>query len=101
MRGRFAAFLTLSDRFGLNSRLALWWAIFLTTFVVERVTRPEVLTNATGAGATIAVGAIGILATVVGLYKESKGWRQHGSIPSKQEGYGGAATGTDSPAGGR
>jgi len=60
----------LADKHRLHSKLALWWAVALTTFVVERVTRPEVLDGATGAGGTIAVAAIGILATVVGLYKD-------------------------------
>jgi len=72
-RRRLISSLETIDRFRLHSRLALWWAIALTTFVVERVTRPEVLTSATGAGATIAVAAIGILATVVSLYKDLKG----------------------------
>lgn len=51
----------------------MWWSIALTTFVVERVTRVSVLTGATAAGGTIAVAAIGILSTVIGLYIKRRG----------------------------
>ena len=57
------------DRHQVVSRLALLWAIGLTTFTVERVTRPDVLQDMTAPGATVATGAIGILSTVVGLYR--------------------------------
>lgn len=59
----------LANRQKLFRRLILVWAIGLVTLVVLRATEPDVLSSATGAGATIVTAAIGILTTVVGLYQ--------------------------------
>lgn len=70
MIARFAAWCDrLANSHKLFRRAVLVWAICLVTIVVLRATRPEVLTSASGAGATIVTGAIGILTTVVGLYQ--------------------------------
>jgi hypothetical protein len=59
---------TLASRM-LFRRLLLLWAMCLTTLVILRVTEVQVLTGATAGGATIAVSAIGILATICMLYQ--------------------------------
>lgn len=54
-------------------RLVLIWACVLISVVVLRVTEPEVVTAIGGAAvATIVTGVIGILATVVTLYRGRK-----------------------------
>lgn len=59
----------LANSHKLFRRAVLLWAVVLVTVVVLRATRPEVLTAATAAGATIVTAAIGILTTVIGLYQ--------------------------------
>lgn len=55
-------------------RLVLIWACVLISVVVLRVTEPEVVTAIGGAAvATIVTGVIGILATVVTLYRGKAG----------------------------
>lgn len=57
-------------RHRLLPRLTLIWACTIITIVVLRVTEPEVMTAiGGGAVATIVTGVIGILATVVTLYR--------------------------------
>lgn len=51
-------------------RFALFWAIWLITLVVLRVT--EKVTEINGHVATIVLGVIGILATVIGFYQWSR-----------------------------
>lgn len=50
-------------------RLSLFWAIWLITIVVFRVTDPKIITLITPAGATVVSAVIGILATVVAFYQ--------------------------------
>lgn len=50
-------------------RLSLFWAIWLITIVVFRVTEPEVITKIDAAGASIVSAIIGILATIIGFYQ--------------------------------
>ena len=50
-------------------RLSLFWAIWLITVVVLRVTDPEIITNISAAGATVVSAVIGILATVIAFYQ--------------------------------
>lgn len=50
-------------------RLSLFWAIWLITVVAFRVTRPEIITNISPAGATVVSAILGILATVITFYQ--------------------------------
>jgi hypothetical protein len=50
-------------------RVTLFWAIWLISVVVLRVTDPEVLPTITAAAATVVTAIIGILATVVSFYQ--------------------------------
>lgn len=55
-------------------RFAVFWAICLITIVVLRVTEPEAIKVIGGSGiATITIGVIGLLATVIGFYQWSRG----------------------------
>ncbi|MCZ4284559.1 MULTISPECIES: hypothetical protein [Marinobacter] len=57
-------------RHRLIPRLVLIWACVLISIVVLRVTEPEVMeVIGGGAVATIVTGVIGILATVITLYR--------------------------------
>lgn len=53
-------------------RAALFWAMYLITVVVLRVTEPEIITKITGAGATIVTAVIGMLSTVIVFYQNSR-----------------------------
>ena len=64
----------LFERHKLVRRVALFWAIWLITVVILRVTEPNVILGISAAGATIVTGVIGILATVIGFYQW---YRQH------------------------
>lgn len=61
-------------RHRLIPRLTLIWACTLITIVILRVTDPDVMQVIGGAAvATIVTGVIGILATVVTLYRSKPG----------------------------
>ena len=50
-------------------RITLFWALWLTSVVVLRVTDPEVIPTITAAAATVITAIIGILTTVVAFYQ--------------------------------
>ena len=67
---RIALFIDrLFERHKFVRRFAMFWAIWLITVVILRVTEPEIITGIGAAGATIVTGVIGILATVIGFYQ--------------------------------
>lgn len=53
-------------------RLSLLWAIVLITFVINRITQPEILKSLTAQHVALATLIVGILATVVGFYHKSR-----------------------------
>lgn len=50
-------------------RVTLFWAIWLISVVVLRVTDPEVIPTITAAAATVITAIIGILTTVIAFYQ--------------------------------
>lgn len=50
-------------------RVTLFWALWLISVVVLRVTDPEVIPTITAAAATVVTAIIGILTTVVAFYQ--------------------------------
>lgn len=60
------------ERNKLVRRLVVGWAVLLITFVVVRVTAPEVITVIGVAGATVVTGVIGLFGTVLGLYQHHR-----------------------------
>jgi len=71
--GVWATVALLFEEHKLARRILLFWAIYIITVVVLRVTKPEVLIALGGtAAASIVIGVIGILATVLGFYMKSR-----------------------------
>lgn len=52
----------------LMRRLALVWALGIITMTVYRATDPEILVHISGPGASVVVGIIGLLSTVLWFY---------------------------------
>jgi hypothetical protein len=59
----------LANSHKLFRRLLLMWACWLVTVVSLRATMPEALTDMSGPAASVVIGVIGILTTVIGLYQ--------------------------------
>ena len=71
--GLWSTVTVLFEEHKLARRFALFWAMWLITVVVLRVTQPSLLAQLGGTAAVGIVGpVIGILATVLGFYMKSR-----------------------------
>lgn len=62
----------LFEKHKLMRRISLIWVLILITFVLERVTRPEIIVLIQTPGASIIIAVIGMLATIVGFYMSGR-----------------------------
>ena len=60
---------TVFEEYKAARRITLFWALWLITVVVLRVTSVEVILGITPAGATVVGSVVGILATVIAFYQ--------------------------------
>lgn len=66
-------------------RISLFWAIWLISVVVLRVTEPTVIVGITAAGATVVGSVVGILATVIAFYQWHRNKDDSGKKDTREE----------------